>query len=60
MKYVIGAIVATLVWIIILSFIPMPDENVKIYDCGMAEWHPDIPVEVKQECRKLRAAKPMI
>jgi hypothetical protein len=20
----------------------------------MAEWHPDIPVEVKEECRKIR------
>ena len=24
----------------------------RVYDCGMAEWHPDIPVEVKEECRK--------
>lgn len=21
------------------------------YDCGMAEWHPDIPKQVKEECR---------
>lgn len=26
----------------------------KVYDCGMAEWHPDIPNEVREECRKLR------
>lgn len=26
----------------------------RVYDCGMAEWHPDIPNEVKEECRKLR------
>jgi hypothetical protein len=26
----------------------------KVYDCGMAEWHPDIPAEVRDECRKLR------
>jgi hypothetical protein len=26
----------------------------KVYDCGMAEWHPDIPKEVKEECRKRR------
>jgi hypothetical protein len=25
----------------------------RIYDCGMAEWHPDIPNQVKEECRKL-------
>jgi hypothetical protein len=24
----------------------------RIYDCGMAEWHPDIPNEVKEECRR--------
>ena len=24
------------------------------YDCGMAEWHPDIPKEVKEECRRIR------
>jgi hypothetical protein len=26
----------------------------KVYDCSLAEWHPDIPVEVKDECRRLR------
>jgi len=25
----------------------------KVYDCGMAEWHPDIPITVKEECRRL-------
>ena len=29
----------------------------RVYDCGMAEWHPDIPPQVKEECRKLRSAK---
>lgn len=24
----------------------------RVYDCGMAEWHPDIPQVVKEECRK--------
>ena len=24
----------------------------RVYDCGMAEWHPDIPPIVKEECRK--------
>jgi hypothetical protein len=33
----------------------MPDT--KVYDCGMAEWHPDIPVEGKEECRKIRGQK---
>jgi hypothetical protein len=26
----------------------------RVYDCGMAEWHPDIPNKVREECRKLR------
>lgn len=34
-----------------------PASVTRVYDCGMAEWHPDIPVEVKEECRKLRANK---
>jgi hypothetical protein len=25
-----------------------------VYDCGMAEWHPDFPLQVKEECRRLR------
>ena len=31
----------------------LPQE--RVYDCGMAEWHPDIPEQVRQECRKLRS-----
>ena len=27
-------------------------ENYRVYDCGMAEWHPDIPPKVKEECRR--------
>jgi len=27
--------------------------QVRVYDCGMAEWHPDIPKEVKEECRRI-------
>ena len=33
----------------------LPQE--RVYDCGMAEWHPDIPEQVRQECRKLRSSK---
>ena len=52
MKFILGVIVASCVWIIILSMIPMPEERVRIYDCGMAEWHPDIPADVKEACRQ--------
>jgi Na+-transporting methylmalonyl-CoA/oxaloacetate decarboxylase gamma subunit len=27
-------------------------EKYRVYDCGMAEWHPDIPPKVKEECRR--------
>ena len=29
-----------------------PETEGRWYDCGMAEWHPDIPNEVKAECRR--------
>jgi hypothetical protein len=35
----------------------MPERS-HVYDCGMAEWHPDIPKEVKEECRRLRMSQP--
>ena len=55
MKFVAGFI-AAIVLIAILMIIPSPDERVIIYDCGMAEWHPDIPKEVKEACRNRQKA----
>lgn len=26
----------------------------RVYDCNIAEWHPDIPKYVREECRRLR------
>ena len=54
-KYFVGFLFGFLLWVFILSITPMPDT--KVYDCGMAEWHPDIPKEVKEECRKIRGQK---
>ena len=51
-KYVIGFIVACVIWIFILSQISIPEY--KIYDCSLSEWHPDIPIDVKEECRRRR------
>lgn len=31
--------------------------GVKVYDCSIAEISPDYPVEVKNECRKVRTEK---
>jgi hypothetical protein len=39
-------------FVIILFRVDSPREVV--YDCGMAEWHPDIPASVKEECRRIR------
>lgn len=51
-KYLVGFTVGFLLWILILSLTPMPEY--KVYDCGMAEWHPDIPMEVRKQCRELK------
>lgn len=34
---------------------PNDDLHGRIYDCGMAEWHPDIPPKVKEECRRINS-----
>jgi hypothetical protein len=51
-KYIIGFIAASILWVLLLSTIEIPEY--KIYDCGMAEWHPDIPPAVRDECRNKR------
>ena len=51
-KYIIGFVVACIIWVIVLSQVDIPEY--RVYDCGMAEWQPDIPLEVREECRKRR------
>jgi len=46
----VGFIIAFL-----FMFFVFPKQQGRTYDCGMAEWHPDIPNKVKEECRKIRA-----
>jgi hypothetical protein len=47
-------IIISLCIITLLVFIVnMPIQSERVYDCGMAEWHPDIPNKVKEECRRL-------
>jgi hypothetical protein len=31
---------------------PTPASQTIRYDCGMAEWHPDVPAPVKEHCRQ--------
>lgn len=35
-------------------------ETVYVYDCSIAEDHPDVPQEIKEECRKARMKKKAI
>ena len=54
MKTVIITIIATIIVVVaVLSIIPAPDEG-RYYDCSIAEFHPDYPVAVREECRKIR------
>jgi hypothetical protein len=34
-----------------------PRHIVVKYDCSLAEFHPDYPIQVREECRRLRSAK---
>jgi hypothetical protein len=41
--------------IIIYSFLTYDDSTRIIrYDCSIAEFHPDVPIEVREACRKIR------
>jgi hypothetical protein len=31
-----------------------PSERYRVYDCSLAEFHPDYPQAVREECRKLK------
>lgn len=53
MKYFLGFIAG--ICFIIGLIILLPTTEGKYYDCSMAEWHPDIPSEIKEECRKLKS-----
>lgn len=39
--------------IIILAFTDFGKSRTIMYDCRDAHWHPDYPIDVKEECRKL-------
>lgn len=54
---VIGKIIAGLLMLVCLVILFSTDFSKNgrtiVYDCNMAEWHPDIPKEVKEECRRM-------
>ena len=51
MKENIAVIVAFLAIVAALLYFDT-GEHYRVFDCGMAEWHPDIPPKVKEECRR--------
>ena len=44
---------AAVVAVFILIFTDFGKSQTVVYDCRDAHWHPDIPVEVKQECSRM-------
>jgi ATP/ADP translocase len=52
-KVIIGFILACLC--LIATIILVPKHGTKVYDCSIAEISPDYPIEVKNECRRIRA-----
>lgn len=51
-----GALVlALMLSLIIFGNNLLPRE--RVYDCSLAEFHPDYPVEVKNACRRIRSQK---
>jgi hypothetical protein len=49
-------IIVGLLIVIPIVLLPFPKQGDVIrYDCSIAEISPDFPIEVKEQCRKLRA-----
>jgi len=45
---IVAVILAWVLWLV------TPYEHYRVYDCSLAEFHPDYPPAVREECRKLR------
>jgi len=50
----IAVVIAAFIIALLIMFFVFPKQQGRTYDCGMAEWHPDIPNNVKEECRRIR------
>lgn len=46
-------IVLVLICAVVLVTTDFGKNRTVIYDCRDAHWHPDVPLEVKKECREL-------
>lgn len=52
MKFFAGFMLASAIFLLIIIFSNLEITHYRVYDCGMAEWHPDIPNAVREECRR--------
>ncbi len=50
----IGVILIFFLAVMLIMSSDLSQTQGRVYDCGMAEWHPDIPNSVKEECRRLK------
>lgn len=44
----VAIVLAWLIWLV------TPQEHYRVYDCSLAEFHPDYPPQVREECRRIR------
>jgi len=51
-KYLIGFLVACVCFLFVLYYVDIPEYI--MYDCRqlLGGWHPDVPVDVMNQCRK--------
>ena len=52
---VTGVLLSVLAMLVLFTYLPR--HGVVVYNCSIAEISPDIPLKVKEECRKLRMEK---
>jgi hypothetical protein len=57
MKNILFAIIAAVLAVALAWFLwaVSPDEEYRVYDCSIAEFHPDYPKAVREECRRMRS-----
>ena len=55
-ELIIITVAGAIAFVLFLSFAPKKGDVIR-YDCSISEISPDFPLEVKEQCRKLRAEK---
>jgi hypothetical protein len=56
MKQILFAVIAIVIAVAMawLLWAITPQEEYRVYDCSLAEFHPDYPPQVREECRRIR------